>query len=461
MSIDTVYRSFCVYLTESGIAQVFSRCDGVACAFSGGADSALLLTLLRRYCLENGYPLTAIHVHHGIRGRTADSDAAFCEAFCAARNIPFRLCCVDVPQYTAEHHCGMEEGARILRYEAIENAVPEAYAIATAHNATDQVETVLFHLCRGSGLDGICGISPVRGRIVRPLLFLPSDEIRDVCAAESIPYVVDETNLTNDCTRNYIRHEIVPRLERVHPGVENAVRQMTELVREDMRVLDGIADEVLAKAPGRADLIALPEGIRSRVLRTMYKRASGRTELARCHIDSVTALMKSGRTNGVLSLPGEICFRLDREYVTFTQEQTVAANEPVFYPSGEGIWENERYFLTLTRTSQKNQGKRVDIRENIYKISMQQRIDFAKIKGVPRVRTRAEGDTIRYGGMTRRVKKLFSDRKLPLAVRDTLPILLDDDGIFWLPGFPPRDGMEVPDDSTTDVIVLCLWEKAF
>ena len=92
---------------------------------------------------------------------------------------------------------------------------------------------------------------------------------------------------------------------------------------------------------------------------------------------------------------------------------------------------------------------------------MQQRIDFAKIKGVPRVRTRTEGDTIRYGGMTRRVKKLFSDRKLPLAVRDTLPILLDDDGIFWLPGFPPRDGMEVPDDSTTDAIALCLWEKAF
>lgn len=461
MSIDTVYRSFCNYLTGSGIAGVLSRCDGVACAFSGGADSALLLTLLRRYCAENDCPLTALHVHHGIRGEAADADAAFSETFCGERNIPFRLCRVDVPQYIAEHHCGLEEGARILRYRAIENAVPEKYAIATAHNATDQVETVLFHLCRGSGIDGLCGISPVRGRIVRPLLFLPSDEIRAVCAAERIPYVVDETNLTNDCTRNYIRHEIVPRLEKVHPGVENAVRQMAELIREDSRVLAGIADEVLTGDPGRADLLALSEGIRSRVLRTMYEKASGRTELARRHIDAMTELLRGGRVNGALSLPGGICFRLERDSVTFTKERDAVVNETVFYPSGEGIWENERYFLTLTRASQKNQENRAAARENIYKISMQQRIDFAKIKGVPRVRTRTEGDTIRYGGMTRRVKKLFSDRKLPLIVRNTLPILLDDDGILWLPGFPPRDGTGVPNDSPADAMVLCLWEKHF
>ncbi len=370
MSIDTIYRSFLAYLAESGIAAVLSHYTGVACAFSGGADSALLLTLLHRYCQENEYPLTAVHIHHGIRGESADSDAVFSEIFCRERNIPFQLCRVDVPRYAAEHHCGIEEGARILRYRAIENAVPDSYAIAIAHNATDQVETVLFHLCRGSGLDGLCGISPVRGRIVRPLLFLPSDEIRTICKTEHIPLVVDETNLTNDCTRNYIRHEIVPR-------------------------------------------------------------------------------------------PGGYRFLVDRDLFTFTKDRVTTANEVIFYPTGEGSWENERYFLTLTRTSRENQEKRIDMRENIYKKSMQERIDFAKIKGVLRVRTRTEGDTIRYGGMTRRVKKLFSDRKLPLAVRDTLPILLDDDGIFWLPGFPLRDGLSVSNDFAADEILLCLWEKAF
>lgn len=461
MSIDTLFRSFCFYLTGAGIVNVLSHCNGVACAFSGGADSALLLTLLKRYCDENDYPLMALHVHHGIRGKKADADAAFSAAFCEERSIPFQLCRVDVPQYIAEHHCGLEEGARILRYRALEHAVPKGYGIATAHNATDQVETVLFHMCRGSGIEGICGISPVRGRIVRPLLFMPSDEIRSVCATEKIPYVVDETNLTNHCTRNYIRHEIVPRLEKVHPGVENAVRQMTELVREDARLLGGIADEVLLGNPGRAALVALSEGIRSRVLRAMYERASGRTELARRHIDAMTELLQSDRTNGTLSLPGGVCFRLDRDFVTFSEAREENENEVVFYPSGEGIWENERYLLVLTRTSKKNQEKRVAINENIYKISMQQRIEFAKIKGVLRVRTRLEGDTIRYGGMTRRVKKLFSDKKLPLSVRNTIPILLDDEGILWLPGFPPRDGTGVPDGSPADAIVLCLWEKAF
>ena len=459
MSNPEAYRAFCAYLTKSGIDAVFADTGSVVCAFSGGADSTLLLTLLRRYCSDKRLPLMAVHVHHGIRGETADRDAAFCVDFCAARGIPFRLCKVDVPVYAREKGCGIEEAARVLRYQAIYDIAPENAAIATAHNATDQLETVLFHLCRGSGLRGLCGISPIRGRLVRPLLYLTGEEIRALCEREELPYVTDETNADPTYTRNYIRREIVPRLREINPRVDNAVVQLTEHLREDERLLGEMADAALREHPGRAALAAMPEGIRSRVIAQMYAAASPDGSLTAPHIHAVTELLRSDRANGMLDLPGGVCFRMDRDSVAFVKKQETDPVQPCH--TADGTWENARYFLTITdmsQTSQKNQEKNGADSENIYKISMQQRIDFAKIKGVLCVRVREPGDTIRYGGITRRVKKLLSDRKLPLVCRDMLPVVTDDEGVVWLPGFPPRDGM-APGADTETVCTIRLYEK--
>ena len=469
------YRDFCTHLLQSGIDAVCAEAGAVVCAFSGGADSTLLLSFLQPYCAQSGLSLLAVHVHHGIRGANADRDAAFCADFCAARGIPFRLCRVDVPGYVRENGCGLEEGARILRYRAIYDVSPENAVIATAHNATDQLETVLFHLCRGSGLRGLCGISPIRGRLVRPLLYLTGEEIRTLCERAWLSYVLDETNADPAYTRNYIRREIVPKLYEINPQAPRAVSQMTEHLQEDERILDEMADTAIQNTPGRAALLALPAGIRSRVLEKLYMHAlpdQGGMEgtLVACHIRAMTRLLQSDRTNGVLDLPCGVRFLVDRDSV-ICAPHSAAAEEGVPFAAGNPtefgfsadalVWENDRYLFVITpasQTSQKNQEKVCPNRENIYKISMQQRIDFAKINGVLCVRTRRSGDTIRYGGMTRRVKKLFSDRKLPLVCRNTLPLLLDDDGVVWLPGFPPRDGM-ASDGHTDTCRTLCLYER--
>lgn len=466
MSNDEVYHAFCTYLCDSGIADVLAGAAGVACAFSGGADSTLLLILLEKYCRTASLSLQAVHVHHGIRGAEADRDAAFCAQFCEKRNIQFSLCRVDVPRYAALHKCGIEEAARILRYRALEGAVPVDFCIATAHNATDQVETVLFHLCRGSGLHGLCGIAPVRDRLIRPLLFLSSDAIRVLCHKESIPYVIDETNADTTYTRNYIRAEIVPRLSVLNPALDTAVFHMTSLLREDECILDSETERIVAEKPNRQRFIELPVGIRSRVLRRMYADICANGDLTMRHIRAMTAALLSEQPHTMIDLPGGIRFYVDRDTVRFeksdrhhkTDKEKI---EEKRYPVGSGIWENDRYLLTLTNLSslsQKKEEKSQDVSENIYKISMQEQIDFAKIKGVLCVRTRIAGDTIRYGGLTRRVKTLLSDRKLPLAVRDALPVVTDDAGIVWLPGFPLRDGM-APCAESGEICLLRLYEK--
>ena len=147
-------------------------------AFSGGADSTLLLTLLSEY---QTISIAAAHLNHGIRGAEGDRDEAFCRTFCSERNIPFYASRADIPSLAAAHGCGIEETAREVRYAYFESLQREygLDTIATAHHADDNLETVVMHLVRGTGLDGLCGIPPVRGNIIRPLLCCTRNQIED------------------------------------------------------------------------------------------------------------------------------------------------------------------------------------------------------------------------------------------------------------------------------------------
>ena len=153
--------------------------DSLLVAFSGGADSAVLLTLLQKECQARHICLTAFHVNHMIRGEEADRDAAFCKKFCQERAISFVCESVDIPSLAKAEKKGLEETARNERYRLLsEYAEKEGYTkIATAHNATDNLETVLFHLVRGMSIHGAGGIHPIRQNIIRPLLPFTKEEI--------------------------------------------------------------------------------------------------------------------------------------------------------------------------------------------------------------------------------------------------------------------------------------------
>ena len=159
-AVDPVRTAFQRAVSEPPLTDLWEQAKTVFVGFSGGADSMALLFLADRCCRERGVRCEAIHVHHGIRGEEADRDADACRSFCEERGIVLHIRYADVPAYAAEHRLGLEEAARQMRYgifgEFLE-ACPDSVC-ATAHSADDHLETVLFHLIRGSGIDGLCGI---------------------------------------------------------------------------------------------------------------------------------------------------------------------------------------------------------------------------------------------------------------------------------------------------------------
>lgn len=210
--------------------------DGVVVGLSGGPDSVFLLYALHTLQARMGFTLRAVHVHHGIRGAEADRDAAFSEKLCAKLVVPFQAVHVDAPSYAAQQGLGLEEAARILRYEALETArqqltTPTAW-IAVAHHLDDQAETVLHNLVRGAGLRGLAGMENRRNHVIRPLLSIKREDILKWLEQNKIAYVTDSTNADPHYTRNRIRSTVLPELREINPEASAHIAHSAALLRE-------------------------------------------------------------------------------------------------------------------------------------------------------------------------------------------------------------------------------------
>lgn len=460
-------RAFYDRLAANRMDALLSR--GVLLAFSGGADSLLLFHLLRAYTQKRGIPFAAAHIHHGLRGEEAERDAAFCRRVAEEAGVPFFLERVDTPAYLrAEGHgMGEEAAARELRYAELSRILSEnpIYAVcATAHHATDNLETVLFHLLRGSGLRGMCGIPPVRLPYLRPLLSLSRADILAALGELGLSYVTDATNADTDYDRNYIRATLLPALSRLSASPEEAATRMTENLREEWEALEGEVDAFFAThvregvAP-RRELAALPRALRVRVYLRLFSAAGGRGMPARAHITALHALLEGGRVSGKCDFPDNLQAILDRHTLRFGPK---AGEEPTGYeiplalgrnllPGGGELW------LVEAPTPEFEK----DL-VNIYNLSIQAKLSSAKMVGKLTARSRRTGDAYRTGGMTRRVRRLLSSLHLSDQVRAAWPVLCDEVGILWVPCFGPRDAADGADDmkkSTLTVYYAIKGEK--
>ena len=444
-------------LSRFGLDRTMRQNGTVIAAYSGGADSSCLLHHLYHWCAEHGVFLAAAHVNHGIREEDADRDEAFCRQTCENLGIPLYVRRVNVPELARENSRGLEETARIVRYAFFDEVSeqltgsPTAALVATAHNADDHLETVLFHLLRGSGTRGLCGIDPLRdGRFLRPLIADTGADIRRWCAEHGIAYVTDVTNADTEYTRNLIRHTVVPPMLGVSDHPQKAVLRMSALLRQDNDFLDSTAGQYLpagAVSVERDTLNALHPAIASRVLIRMYQNTGSGSTPEERHIREMLRLSASGGTDFTLSLPGNIRFSANRHTVRFTEEplrirektpeSPETSDEIVFtYPTDGNRFENERFVIRFSPNGHANNFQED---ENIYKLFICRTFCFDKIKDGLQIRYRRPGDTCVFGGMTRKVKKLFIDRKLTAEEKSSLPLLLSGDEILWIPLFPPRD----------------------
>ena len=414
--------------------------DGVLVAYSGGADSTFLLRVLLVLRDKIGFPLSALHVEHGIRGEESRSDAEFCKKTLAELGVPLTVVSVDVPATCRETGESIETAARRLRYEALQKGLADNgfKYIATAHNRDDAAETVLFRLLRGCGTEGAAGIPVTRGNVIRPILDVPSNTIRDTLTALGIPFVCDSTNADPFCARNYLRHEILPRLAHLTPDPGRMLYECAVRFREDDAYLQGIAAAVPETDRTRRSLLAsLPDPVLKRVLFTEYARISSEMPEA-VHIDAASAQIRK-KSDGSVAFPGGISFSCVGDLATFKKNETEPSRGPVeLYPGVNKIgFSGDTVGFSVCRNAAETIAS-----SNVYNLSKKVILSSATIEGTVVVRPPAPGDRIVYGGMTHEVRTVLSSHRVPREIRRDYPIFADNTGVFWIPGFAVREGCD-------------------
>ena len=427
-------------------------------ALSGGADSSALLVLLAEYEKESGAPLSVAHVDHKLRGTASDADREFCRALAERYELPFYLLEADVAALANEHHRGVEEEARQVRYDFFASLMREHHIplLATAHNADDNAETLLFHLARGSGLRGLCGIPAVRqfegGKIIRPLLGVSKAEILAFCKRQGIDYVTDDTNSDITYARNRIRHKVLPELAEVNSGVLGNLSRLCASLRQDEDFLNRSAADFISRheSNGALALEALKDAhpaIAARAVASLLSRVTD--DVRAVHIDAILSLAKSAIPHSSLDLGDGAKAMVEGGSLIIGTCSPPAPAKQFCYVLHEGenpIPEVDMLILIENASaSHKNQ----KTFKNIYKKATTTRISSDKIYDSFIVEPRREGDVIFSGGMHKKVKKLMCDRKIPLSLRDRLPIFRDSRGIVWIPSVALRDGAADGDDRMT------------
>ena len=419
--------------------------SGVLLGLSGGADSVMLLCFLMEYRLRNSlsFPIACVHINHGIRGDDADHDENFCRTFCAALRIELIVEKFDIPAIAKETKLGIEEAARNIRYSSFDKIISgrnDISVIAVAHNMSDNAETVIFNILRGCGTRGASGIRPHRGNIIRPLLYISKSDITSAMDEYGLEYVTDESNFSNDYTRNFIRNEIIPKLNSLCDSPDRAIMRFSENMRSDDEFLSSLASEFLASHPKiyNRDLRALHFSLFIRVLSAMANAESG---IISSSVASDVYLLLE-KDNFSYSIGKGASFICERGICSIS----FGCDKPLEYSiiiSSEvtDLAPFDADFLISDRKFDKTS-------LNIYKKAIQADISSAIINGSLFFRQRMDGDTIYYGGMTHKIKKIFCDRKIPLSLRNNIPILCDEKGIVWVPGVGVRDDRLGHDEAT-------------
>lgn len=436
----------------------------VLVALSGGADSTALLRVLLELAPAWGLCVQAAHVHHGIRGAEADQDEHFCRRLCDGLAVPLHVVHCDVPAYAKQQGLGTEQAAREMRYQALED-IRMAHGldiIATAHHREDNAETLLFRLARGTGLAGLCGIPPVRGCIIRPLLCVGRAEIERYLRGLGQAFVTDSTNADLAYSRNRIRSRILPEMEQVSHGAVDALCRLAQEAAQDNSLLEQLAKQLWVQAVHEARTgISLPlaalaqahPALLSRALRQLYHAAAG-GELQRVHVEALTALVQRQQSGSALSLPGGWTASIDVDRLALArgggqkpQPYCIAVNH---FPAQIEV-PGTKWMVSFVFSHEEA--------KKIQRKLMTMPMDYDTIKHNLVVRSRRPGDRLRPCGFdgARRLKKMMAEARIPLEWRDCLPLIVCGGVVAACPGLR-ADAVYMAHPHTRQVIYAVVWE---
>lgn len=406
----------------------------IGCAISGGADSTALLLCLQALSGKLGIRLAAVHFEHGIRGMESYRDAAFVRDLCDRTGIPLYMRSGNIPEMARQQKISVELAARNAR-QAFFAELHEAGtvdAVATAHHLHDNAESLLLHLIRGSGLDGLVGIRSKRGFLIRPLLCVERNEIRAFLRERGQEWMEDSTNTDTQYARNYLRHDVMPALAKMNPEIVQALCRTGRAAAGDLDYLAAesakLASRIVSYVNGTAQvkreaLCAAHPALAARVVRMALAAVGRPGDLHYCHIRAVMELAHAGRAGAAADLGGGYRAEVAYDNILLGHKEAAAPYMVPLNPEGTSLFPGG----TL-------EGSVVSVRGGGAPFS--EYFDKNRIRPGAVIRTRRPGDRFFPLGAPghRKLKDYFIDIKLPRAERDKVPLLADGPQILWVIG---------------------------
>ena len=460
------------------VGDLLKRMDLVYCpnplivAVSGGPDSLALLLLLNELRSSLGLNLHVAHLNHGLRGNEAHEDAAFVEDMAHRLSLPVTSELVDVESYKISHRLSPEDAARKLRYGFLSRiaVAEEATAVVLGHTADDQTETILMHLLRGSGLDGLIGMSnsshwPSSKHnqsivLIRPLLDVKREETEAMCLWKGVTPRYDASNFSMQFTRNRIRSELIPMLKSYNPRIQEALRKLGYSVAQNQSYIQ----EEVAQARERlgtaldggigiekAAFISLPPIIKRHLLKHVYEElACASNGLEHSHLENMITLAHGGAGKEI-KLPGGLMFSVGYDYIRLG----IHINKSFDYPNVVGEYQLEvpgdvqiPGWAIKARLSTRSIPSMAMGRYAI-------QLNRENIGQTLHVRGRKPGDRFHPLGMSgsKKLQDFMVDEKVPRDIRDRVPLVLSDQKIVWVVGHRIAHWVRLMED-TTEVVEL-------
>ncbi len=436
--------------------------DKVLVALSGGADSVFLLYFLIKFKRRFGIEVAAFHLNHKLRGKTAIEDEKFCVDFCSKTNVEFVSVRKDVKAFAKRMKVSVEEAGREIRYSELNKAAKKigCTKIATAHNLSDNVETVLLNFVKGTCVKGLAGIPISRNNIIRPILCISSEEIRKYLKENNIPFKVDESNLDSDYERNFLRNEIIPKLKRrLNPRLEEKISNTSKIISELNSFVEKQIEEIRKEATkfdgkelriNSQKISKVDKSLQGILLKSVIEN-SFNVELSSENIFSLAELLilQTGRSVHL------------KENIVATRERS----ELVIRRSYSSGNKKSTYKIKVGQKIRVD-GKVISIRDvnrKMFKFSADRSIEYISgvgLRDIFEIRKWKVGDKFQPIGMkgTKKISDFLSDEKISSINKKEHLILTNAGKIVWVIGLRIDERFKVTPE-TKRILKLTVTEK--
>lgn len=436
--------------------------DTIIIGASGGPDSQFLVYLLNEIKDMYKIKLVLAHLNHMHRKEAVD-DENLVQKTAKKLGLDFHKDSKSMDLYAKKHSISSEHAGRILRYDFFEK-VCKKYKnpkIAIAHNMDDQAETVLMRIIRGTGLDGLKAMEYKNGKIIRPIMDFSKNEILGFLDKYDIDYHIDKTNLEKDYTRNKIRLDVIPEIEKINPNFKKSLISLSEIAKDDYSILKKLEDDFLENVEFKKDFVSfrkkdfekLSDPLKKRLIRRGISYIYGHiNDFSKKNLDDFLSLVNL--SNGKKIIKDDLVFIKNyKSYDLYKKRKDIDKNKKAFMDFDETLEFSNYKFKT--RLIDKDDFSSIDKVGSVF-------FDYDKISSPLMIRFRENGDRFNFHGKkTKKLKDFFIDEKVDKNLRDRIPLVFIKDRLVWIVGYRRSDDFKIS-NKTKKILMLSaedLWEK--